>query len=102
MTLEQKVPVTTQYILRSPKSKNVPINVPSRGCQILTHKKTVNLPAGWTVIQRRMDGSVDFYKTWDEYKQGFGNLQSEFWLGNDHIYQLTNQGILHFKINITN
>ncbi len=39
-----------------------------------------------------MDGSVDFYRTWDEYKFGFGNLQGEFWLGNDHIHKITNQG----------
>ncbi|CAM4459328.1 unnamed protein product [Leuciscus chuanchicus] len=41
------------------------------------------------VFQRRMDGSVNFYRPWNQYKRGFGNVESEYWLGLENMYQLT-------------
>ena len=41
------------------------------------------------MLQRRQDGSVDFYRGWNDYKSGFGQLTAEFWLGNDKIHRLT-------------
>uniref|UniRef100_A0A8C5Q3Y7 Fibrinogen gamma chain n=1 Tax=Leptobrachium leishanense TaxID=445787 RepID=A0A8C5Q3Y7_9ANUR len=54
-------------------------------------------PSGsaWTVFQRRLDGSLDFKKNWIQYREGFGYLSpnddTEFWLGNEKVHQITQQ-----------
>ncbi|XP_026841465.1 ficolin-1 [Drosophila persimilis] len=44
---------------------------------------------GWTVIQRRTNGSLNFFRNWEEYKQGFGDLEGEFFLGLEKVRALT-------------
>ncbi|KAL5013009.1 hypothetical protein ScPMuIL_011560, partial [Solemya velum] len=55
---------------------------------------------GWAVIQRRQDGSVDFYRNWTEYETGFGNLTEEFWLGNRYIHTMTGGGDYELRVDL--
>ena len=60
---------------------------------------------GWTVIQRRKDGSVNFTdRDWVEYEDGFGDLNGEFWIGLRSMHCLTSQGNWELRIdyNLTN
>ncbi|XP_067931009.1 fibrinogen-like protein 1 [Watersipora subatra] len=45
--------------------------------------------SGWTVIQRRLDGTIDFNRGWDDYAHGFGNTNGEHWIGLENIHHLT-------------
>ncbi|KFB49729.1 hypothetical protein ZHAS_00018382 [Anopheles sinensis] len=43
----------------------------------------------WVVFQYRFNGKVNFYRGWAEYRDGFGTLDGEFWLGLKYLHQLT-------------
>ncbi|XP_017589164.1 PREDICTED: angiopoietin-4 [Corvus brachyrhynchos] len=46
---------------------------------------------GWTIIQIRANGSLSFQRSWREYKQGFGDVAGEYWLGNEAVHLLTSR-----------
>ncbi|KAE8286291.1 Fibrinogen-like protein 1 [Larimichthys crocea] len=55
---------------------------------------------GWIIIQRRINGTEQFNRSWAEYKDGFGDMDAEFWLGNDNLHYITAQGNYSLRINL--
>ncbi|XP_043586544.1 protein scabrous-like [Bombus pyrosoma] len=47
---------------------------------------------GWMVIARRIDGTLDFDRNWNDYSVGFGSPVSEYWIGNEILHRLTDHG----------
>ncbi|XP_072584792.1 tenascin-X isoform X11 [Vulpes vulpes] len=55
---------------------------------------------GWLVFQRRMDGQTDFWRDWEDYAHGFGNISGEFWLGNEALHSLTEAGDYSMRVDL--
>merc|ERR1719239_976059 len=55
----------------------------------------------WVVIQRRTSETVDFYQGWDNYTEGFGDLQGNFWLGLETIHRLCNKRPCQLRFDLT-
>src|SRR6218665_967770 len=46
----------------------------------------------WIVFLYRFDGSVVFNRTWADYRNGFGDVTGEYWLGLEKLTQMINNG----------
>ncbi|KAM8713174.1 hypothetical protein ACLKA7_013481 [Drosophila subpalustris] len=43
---------------------------------------------GWTLIQQRLNGSRSFYRSWDAYREGFGDINNEFFIGLEKLHRI--------------
>ncbi|KAJ8395812.1 hypothetical protein AAFF_G00028590 [Aldrovandia affinis] len=80
--------VYTLHLLNSTQTVKVFCDMRTRG-------------GGWTVLQHRRDGSVDFHRGWKDYKAGFGDPSGEYWLGNDIIHLLTSAQDNNLQVQLT-
>ncbi|XP_055765016.1 fibrinogen gamma chain-like [Salvelinus fontinalis] len=72
--------------------------------QFLVYCEIDSFGRGFTVLQRRRNGNVDFNKDWIQYKEGFGYLSpddtTEFWLGNEKMHLLSTQATIPYVLRI--
>lgn len=57
---------------------------------------------GWTIMLRRQPQpiQVDFSQNWDEYVQGFGDPEGEYWIGLETLYQVTKKNQYKLRIEL--
>ncbi|ALC40177.1 maker592 [Drosophila busckii] len=107
MRIEQESKTSTQHDGLAEYIKTVPALPPPTSCRDYPNSygiETIRVPGmdsfevrcsaridggGWTVIMNRYRYSVIFNKTWNEYKNGFGDLDEEFWIGLDKLHLMT-------------
>ena len=51
-------------------------------------------------IKRRISDSVDFGREWDDYVNGFGDIDGNYWMRLEEIHQLTTAHDVSLHINI--
>ncbi|KAM6048922.1 fibrinogen-like protein 1-like protein isoform 3-T3 [Theristicus caerulescens] len=53
---------------------------------------------GWTVIQRnRQSTEITWAESWSTYKYGFGNVDTDYWLGTEYIHQISKQKVYQVR-----
>ncbi|KAM9687508.1 angiopoietin-related protein 4 [Trichechus inunguis] len=84
-----RLPRDCQEVFEEGERRSGLFQIQPRGSPPFLVNCEMNSDGGWTVIQRRQDGSVDFDQPWEAYKAGFGDPQGEFWLGLEKVHRIT-------------
>ncbi|XP_059893285.1 microfibril-associated glycoprotein 4-like isoform X4 [Gadus macrocephalus] len=75
---------------------------PTSPVQVFCEMGSMDAPDSnkWTVIQRRTDGTINFYRGWEQYKTGFGQASSEYWLGLENIHLLSGKKSYKLRVDM--
>ncbi|XP_054252253.1 angiopoietin-related protein 4 [Indicator indicator] len=98
--LTQKLPEDCHQLFLTGQHSSGIFQVQPAGSQPFKVYCDMTAEGGWTVIQRRTDGSVDFDQLWDAYKNGFGDLHGDFWLGLEKMHHLVQEGRYNLLIEL--
>ncbi|XP_017070911.1 angiopoietin-related protein 7 isoform X2 [Drosophila eugracilis] len=58
----------------------------------------VSCDGDWTVILSRTSDDVNFERGWLDYRDGFGNLAGDFFIGLNKLHALTSSGLYELRI----
>ncbi|XP_010221638.1 PREDICTED: angiopoietin-related protein 4-like [Tinamus guttatus] len=98
--LSAELPENCQQLLLEGQQSSGIFQIQPTGSQPFKVYCDMTAEGGWTVIQRRKDGSVDFDQLWDAYRNGFGDLHGDFWLGLEKIHHLVQEGRYNLLIEL--
>ncbi|CAK8686767.1 unnamed protein product [Clavelina lepadiformis] len=96
-------PTSTTTTIHTAPTTTSPITfctTSSNGAYVIDGGFEVFCEDGWTMLQRRIDGVIDFRRGWDDYKRGFGRVYGEYWMGLDNIHQMTQGGGCRLRIEL--
>ncbi|XP_053950755.1 fibroleukin [Anastrepha ludens] len=90
-------PVDGVYKFSSPELNEAGRDFNERYCAFATDG------APWTLIQNRgpYDEHENFNRSWVDYRNGFGELNKEFWFGNEFIHRLVDGDDYELRIELT-
>lgn len=76
-------------------------NIYGPGGHFSTQQAYCDVQGAWTVIQRRLNGTLPFNQTWNKYVDGFGTLNGEFWYGLENMHWLTRSNTWELQVTLT-
>ncbi|XP_017083694.1 fibrinogen-like protein 1 [Drosophila eugracilis] len=91
----EKITKITDELLECSRQDTCPANRPDGIYKVKIHGlKAFEVPCssnGWLTIQKRIDGSENFDRSWKDYKYGFGNVSGEFFIGLEKMHYMTRE-----------
>ena len=81
-----------------------PCTATTNGLTTIFNVNPISVPCdgnSWIVVLRRVDNDYDFpSRDWNDYREGFGDLNTSFWLGLKYLHRLTTQWSAMLKVEL--
>ncbi|XP_037940700.1 angiopoietin-related protein 1-like [Teleopsis dalmanni] len=95
----KSLPKTCAEATQITKSSGVyEIQLPNLKTPLLVYCDEFEGVNDWLTIHRRIDDSINFFRDWETYKEGFGNIFTNYFIGLDNLYALTSNQIQELLI----